>query len=125
MTVPSAATLNGAAAETLFRLVRSGHLPRGPEAEETAFWDALDQVVGGIEGGSGPAARHQAWRMDQLLQVTGATLGDPDRAQALRDRLPAFDYREDGGWYLAEDEIRSRHDAPLQVPDQGTEIWGP
>ena len=39
--------------------------------------------------------------------------------------LLRFDYQEDGGWYLAEDEVHSRYDEPLQLPDKGMEIWGP
>lgn len=118
-------SLNNATAEILFRLGRSGFLQRGPQDREEALLETLGKVVAKIEGGSGPDARHHAWRMDQVLQVLGKALARESETNALRARLPKFDYEEDGGWYLAETETHSRHDAPPSVPDKGSEVWGP
>lgn len=118
-------SLSPLSTEVLFRLARSGHLPRGEREDEEALFDQLEQVVEKIADGSGPTARHQAWRMDQVLQVLGQALDLSDRAVSLRSRLPEFDYTADGGWYLAEDQLHSPWDSPLGVPDKGDEIWGP
>ena len=118
-------SLNKATGEILFRIARSNHLPQGSDADEQKVLKELEGAVEMVEGGTGPQARHDAWRLDQLFYVLGYALERRDEFDALRKRLPAFDYQADGGWYLAEDEIHSRYDAPLPVPDRGSEIWGP
>lgn len=118
-------SLNGATAEIMFRIARAKHLPQGSDTAEREVLKELEDVVEMIEGGTGPQARHDAWRMDQLLYVMGYALERREEFDALRKRLPAFDYQADGGWYLAEDEVHSRYDAPLSTPDGGSEIWGP
>ena len=42
----------------------------------------------------------------------------------IRARLSDFSYQADGGWYLAEDELHSRYDAPLSMLDRGDQVWG-
>ena len=121
----SSGSLNSAAAEMLFRIARSNHLPQGSDTAEREILKELEDIVERIEGGTGPKARHKAWRMDQLLYVMGYALERREEFNALRERLPDFDYQADGGWYLAKDEVHSRYDAPLPVPDKGPEIWGP
>lgn len=116
---------NDATAEMLFRIARTKHLPQGSDEAEQEILKELEDAVERIEGGTGPKARHKAWRMDQLLYVLGYALERREEFNALRERLPAFDYQADGGWYLAKDEVHSRYDAPLPVPDKGSEIWGP
>lgn len=113
------------ASEILFRMARSGNLPKGPEEQEDEVFSLLSSVVDDFASGTGPRSRHKAWRLDQLLQVLGPVLDRKDEADAIRNRLTAFDYQTDGGWYLAEDEIHSRPDEPFAVPDKGSEIWGP
>lgn len=118
-------SLNSATGEVLFRIARAKHLPQGSDAAEQEVLKKLEDVVEMIEAGTGPQARHGAWRMDQLLYVMGNALERREQFNALRKRLPAFDYQADGGWNLAEDEVHSRYDAPLSFPDGGPEIWGP
>lgn len=112
-------------AETLFRIGRSGHLPYGPDEAVQGMFAELSSVAEKFASGTGPESRHTAWRLDQALQVLGEALDRKDEADTIRARLTTFDYEADGGWYLAEDEIHSRYDAPLSAPDKGSETWGP
>lgn len=116
---------NAATAEKLFRIARSGYLKPGPSDQEDAVFAKLSSVAEKFATGTGPNARHTAWRLDQVLTVLGAALNREQDADAIRQTLTPFDYQADGGWYLAEDEVHSRHDALLSVPDKGSEIWGP
>lgn len=115
----------GPTSETLFRLARSGNLPQGPEKIESNVFRNLSEVGATFASGTGPAVRHTAWRLDQLLKILGAALNREEEAGEIRQKLAKFDYQADGGWYLAEGEIHSRYDAPLSLPDKGSEIWGP
>ncbi|MCF3973321.1 hypothetical protein [Paracoccus salsus] len=111
--------------EMLFRIARSGHLPQGPDSAVDAVFSGLSSVAEKFASGTGPDARHTAWRLDQVFQVLGTALGREEQANDIRAQLNAFDDAADGGWFLAADEIHSRYDAPLSAPDKGTEIWGP
>ncbi len=116
---------SSASIETFFRMARSGALPKGTQEDVQEVLDRLAEVIESIGKGPEPEIRHLAWRLDQLYVHLGIAWGLEDEFEALRDRLPDFDYQADGGWYLAEDELHSRHDAPLSVPDKGSETWGP
>ncbi|MEL7092183.1 MAG: hypothetical protein AAFN94_10665 [Pseudomonadota bacterium] len=116
---------NRASLEVLFRWARSGHLRPGPEAQVAAVYDIFAEKVDRLDGATGPDARHSAWRLHQILQWVGTAMDLQDAYAALQAKLPAFDYETDGGWYLAEDEVHSKYDAPLSTPDAGSEIWGP
>lgn len=113
------------AAEILFRMARSGNLPRGEAAQELEIIRLLGNVVQRLSGSSGPDARHRAWFLDQLFVVLGNALNRQNEFQELRTGLPSFDYQTDGGWHLSEDQIHSPPRTSVAVPDRGTEIWGP
>lgn len=116
---------NGAVAEILFRLARSGHLPKGPDDQLDEVYRQMESKFERLDDEPGPRSRHRAWRFDQLFFWLGSAFDQPEKYQNLRKRLPAFDYQADGGWYLAEGEVHSPPDEPLVLPDGGTEIWGP
>lgn len=116
---------NQASAETLFRVLRATTLTPGPAGQVDQIFAQLERRVNKFASGSGPNARHTAWRLDQVLQLAGKALDRQAEAERIRAKLSAFSYQADGGWYLAEDEIHSRYDAPLAVPDRGDQVWGP
>ncbi|MFM2390671.1 MAG: hypothetical protein RLZZ437_2226 [Pseudomonadota bacterium] len=116
---------NLATTETLFRLLRDGKVQPGAPEQTDRLFTLLDQAIDNFATGSGPETRHTAWRFDQLLQVAGPRLSRTEEASRLRSQLAAFDFQIDGGWYLAQDEVHSRYDAPLSTPDRGDQIWGP
>ncbi|MFC3569143.1 ankyrin repeat domain-containing protein [Paracoccus simplex] len=116
---------NHATAETLFRVLRGVKLPSGSPDQIDQFLHQLDSVVETFAMGSGPDSRHTAWRLDQVLILAGKALDRTTETDRIRARLSEFSYQADGGWYLAEDEIHSRYNAPLSVPDRGNQIWGP
>ena len=118
-------TGNSAAAETAFRVLRATKLPPGPTEQVDRIFSQLGRRADKFATGSGPYARHKAWRLDQVLTLAGKALGRPEEADRIRARLSDFSYQADGGWYLAEDEIHSRYDAPLATPDRGDQVWGP
>jgi len=115
----------GTSSEVLFRLARSGDLRPGPAPQIDQVFAALSEVVSDFATGTGPEARHTAWRLDMLLRVLGPALGRRDAAEALRKGLTRFEAQADGGWYLAETEQHSPPDAPLSLPEKGDRIWGP
>jgi len=113
------------AAEVLFRLARSGHLPAGDPAQVDRVFASLAAVADEFASGTGPQARHIAWRLDMVLRVLGPALGRAGEAERIRAGLTRFDPGADGGWFLAEGEVRSRRDEPLALPDKGRFVWGP
>lgn len=116
---------NSADAELLFRVLRATDPSAGPTEQVDRIFSQLGRRVDKFATGSGPESRHKAWRLDQVLQLAGRTFGRPAEADRIRAHLSDFSYQADGGWYLAEDEIHSRYDAPLSTPDRGDQVWGP
>ncbi|KGJ05423.1 hypothetical protein SAMN04487972_106145 [Paracoccus halophilus] len=116
---------NHASAEVWFRVLGATKLPAGPKEQLDHVLARLDDVVEKFAIGTGPASRHTAWRLDQVLTLLGPAIDRMAETDRIRARLTKFDYQADGGWYLAADEIHSRYDAPLSVPDRGDQIWGP
>ncbi|WP_271179998.1 hypothetical protein, partial [Paracoccus kondratievae] len=115
----------GASAEILFRVLRATDLPAGSSLQIDNVLKQLRLVADKFATGSGPDSRHTAWRLDQVLQLVGKSLDRTTDTDRIRAKLSDFSYQADGGWYLAEDEIHSRYDAPLSTPDRGDQIWGP
>lgn len=116
---------DAATAEILFRVLRGAKVSAGPVKQVDYMLTQLGEVVETFASGSGPDARHTAWRLHQVLTLLGPLLGRTDEVDRLSTQLTKFDYHADGGWYLAEGELHSRYDAPLSVPDHGDQIWGP
>lgn len=116
---------NAAAAETLFRILRISAFPPPPAEQRQLVLERMAAVVDRFASGTGPSARHKAWRLDQVLTHLGRILEDTEEVERIRATLTSFDYDADGGWYLAESEVHSRYDAPLSVPDTGDHVWGP
>lgn len=114
-----------ASAEILFRVLRATEIPSGPPKQVDNVVKELAIVADKFAVGSGPDSRHTAWRLDQVLQLAGKALDRTTDTDRIRARLSDFSYQADGGWYLAEDEIHSRYDAPLSTPDRGDQVWGP
>lgn len=114
-----------ASGEIFFRVLRATELPPGPSTQIDNVLEQLELVVEEFAMGSGPDSRHTAWRLDQVLQLAGKALDRSEETERIRARLSDFSYPADGGWYLAEDEIHSRYDAPLSTPDRGDHVWGP
>lgn len=114
-----------ASAEILFRVLRATTLPPGPPEQVDHVFAQLEQRIKTFAMGSGPDSRHTAWRLDQVLTLAGRVFERQAEADRIRARLSEFSYQADGGWYLTEDEIHSRYDAPLSVPDRGDHVWGP
>ena len=112
-------------AEILFRVLRATKLPLGPSEQIDFVISLLEKRVKTFAMGSGPDSRHTAWRLDQVLQLVGKSLDRTAETDRIRARLSDFSYQADGGWYLAEDELHSRYDAPLSTPDRGDQVWGP
>lgn len=125
MTSISFSTANHATAETLFRVLRATQIPPGPPEQVDYVLQQFEDIVDDFASGTGPYSRHTAWRLDQMLHVAGVALDRQAETDHLRARLSAFSYQADGGWFLAADEIHSRYDAPLVVPDHGDQVWGP
>jgi hypothetical protein len=116
---------SGPAAEMLFRILREVRLPPGPQDQQAVVLANMASVVDIFATGTGPDSRHTAWRLDQLLTHLERVLDRTEDIERIRAALTPFNYETDGGWYLAEDEIHSRYDAPLSLPDKGDHIWGP
>lgn len=116
---------SGVAAEMLFRVLRATRLPPGPEDQQQTVLANINSVVSTFASGTGPDARHTAWRLDQVLGHLGRALERSEETDRIRAGLTAFDYAQDGGWYLSEEDIHSRYDAPLSLPDKGDHVWGP
>jgi len=116
---------NAAAAETLFRILRISAFPPPPSEQRQLVLERMAAVVDRFASGSGPQARHKAWRLYQVLSHLGRTLDATEEVERIRATLTSFDDHADGGWYLAEDETHSRYDAHLSLPDRGDHVWGP
>jgi hypothetical protein len=114
-----------ATAEVLFRLFKDTPLGPGTADDTDRFFAMMESAIDKFAVGTGPETRHTAWRFDQILVLAGGALDRPQEAERLRGLLASFDYQADGGWYLARDEIHSRYDAPLSLPDKGDHVWGP